>query len=484
MQTERGSQMMQRSRRPEPCGRLIGGETTQPTCQTTTRRRQGWLLAGPAAAIGGTFALAACGMGSTTPGTTPGTTPAATGCHSRLEMFVAAGPGTPRFESYTDALKSFSRPGCTVELSVVPSAELLAKITAAVTAGTPPALTELAPGAMRLWEASGVLASLDELFKRDKLSKDDFPVAMWKIMSYANKVWFLPGAEANADFILFWNKQHFKEVGLDPEKGPTTIAELDAMSLKLTRENAGALERIPMKPWDVYGIGNSTQGWGYAMGAQFYDEQKAELTFTHPRVQRAAEWMAGWAQRLGFERVNTLQQSVATPGVPFFGTGRISIAPLVSVHLRDTLKNDPNMQIGAGPLPGEAPGKTGAVAMGGWVVGAPSGGKQRDEAWDTLKHFGVSDEGTAAIARRGGIPGYLKSPALAELSKDVLFKQFVDGVRRAEFPQVGFYAPGGYDSAPIQEAIEGKRSVKDALEAVNRDANQRNNDWKARNNKK
>ena len=104
-------------------------------------------------------------------------------------------------------------------------------------------MTEIPPGAMRQWEATSVLASVDDLFRRDKLSKDDFPPAMWKFMSYANKVWLLPGSEANADFILFWNKQHFREVGLDPEKGPTTIAELDAMALRLTRENAGQLDR-------------------------------------------------------------------------------------------------------------------------------------------------------------------------------------------------------------------------------------------------
>ena len=57
-------------------------------------------------------------------------------------------------------------------------------------------------------------------------------------------------------------------------------------------------------------------------------------------------------------------------------------------------------------------------------------------------------------------------------------------MRRAEFPQVGFYAPGGYNTAPVQEAVEGKRSAREALEEVNRDANQRHADWKARNNKK
>jgi multiple sugar transport system substrate-binding protein len=456
----------------------IGATTTS----LVTRR---WMFgtAGPGAALGalgaitGAGALAACGAeqaNSSSGGAAAGM------CHSRLEMMVAAGPGTPRYEAYTDALKSFSRPGCTVELSVVPSAELLAKITAAVTAGTPPAVTEMAPGSLRVWEASSVLAPLDDLFKRDKLSQNDFPPAMWKIMSYANKVWFLPGAEANADFILFWNKQHFKEVGLDPEKGPTTIVELDAMAQKLTREQGGEIQRLAMKPWDVYGIGNSTQGWSYAMGGQFYDEKKDELTFTHPRVQRAVEWMTDWAKRLNYDRVQNFQTSVTVQGVPFFGTGRVSIAPLVSVHLRDTLKNDPSMQIGAGPMPGEAPGKTGAVAMGGWCVAAAAGGKQRDEAWDVLKHFGISDEGTLAVARRGGIPGYLKSPGLTELAKDPLFKQYVDGVRRAEFPQVGFYTPGGWSSVPIQEAVEGKRTAKDALEAVQREAAQRHADWKAR----
>jgi ABC-type glycerol-3-phosphate transport system substrate-binding protein len=220
------------------------------------------------------------------------------------------------------------------------------------------------------------------------------------------------------------------------------------------------------------------------MGGSFYDERRDELTFTHPRVLRAVEWMADWARRLNYDRVQQFQQSVAVQGVPFFGTGRLSIAPLVSVHLRDTLKNDPSMQIGAGPMPGEAPGKPGAVAMGGWVVGALAGGKQRDEAWDALKHIGVSDDGTMAIARRGGIPGYLKSPGLTELAKDPLFKQYVDGVRRAEFVQVGFYTPGGWSSAAIQEAVEGKRGVREALEDIQRDATQRYADWKARNNKR
>ena len=145
-------------------------------------------------------------------------------------------------------------------------------------------------------------------------------------------------------------------------------------------------------------------------------------------------------------------------------------------------RHDPSIEIGAGLMPGEAPGKPGSVAIGGWATGVISGTKQREVAWQLVKYLGADDVGTATVARIMGVPGWLKSPGLAELSKDPLQKAYVDGLRRAQFPQSGFYSAGGWDLAPIQEVIDGQRGVKDALEAINRDANQRYVDWKARSN--
>jgi ABC-type glycerol-3-phosphate transport system substrate-binding protein len=139
------------------------------------------------------------------------------------------------------------------------------------------------------------------------------------------------------------------------------------------------------------------------------------------------------------------------------------------------------MQIGAGQMPGDAPGKPGTVTIGGWAVSAVPGGQQREQAWDYLKYCGASDDGTLAVARTGGIPGWLKSPGMAELSKDPLWKAYVDGVRRAEFVQLSFYAPSGLDLNPIQEVIDGKRAAMEVMEAINRDANARYADWKSKN---
>jgi len=418
---------------------------------------------------------AACGVG----GDAATTQTQTAGCASRIEYFcrLRADQGVNPF-----ILPAFAAatPKCTLEVVTMPSTELQAKLLASVVGGTPPAVVDLPPGWTKQLQAQRLLAPVDDLFKRDKLNKDDFSRGLWEQMSFAGKIWFMPGQQTNADFVLFWNKAHFREAGLDPEKGPTTITELESMLPKLTRETRGEFERVGMVPWDLYGHGNTFQAWGRAFGAEFIDERKDEITFTHPRVLKAVEFYTGWARRLDAAKVINFRTSVTPQNVHWFGSGRFSVQPLVASALAGVRQHDAAMQIGAGPMPGDTPGKPGTVSVGGWAVGAVPSPK-REEAWEFMRFFGASPEGTAAVARIGDIPGWLKSPSLVELSKDPLFKAFVDGLRRAEFAQLGFYLPGGWNANPIQDIIDGKRGAREVLAEINTDANVRHAEWKSRN---
>ena len=417
--------------------------------------------------------VAACGSPAATTG---GQSPV--GCRSRIEYFCRLRPDQGVNPFILPAFAS-AIPSCALEVTTIPSVDLQAKLLTAVVAGTPPAVVDLPPGWTKQLQAAGLLAGVEDLFKRDKLSKDDFARGLWEQMSFLGKVWFMPGQQTNADFVLFWNKAHFREAGLDPEKGPATIAELDAMLPKLTRQTGGEFERVGMVPWDLYGHGNTIQAWGRAFGAEFFDERKDEPTFTHPRVQRAVEWYTGWAKRLDAARVIAFRGSVTPPGsVHWFGSGRFGLHTLVASALAGVRQFSPTMEIGAGPMPGDAPGKPGTVSVGGWAVGAVPSPK-REEAWEFMRFFGASPEGTNAVARFGDIPGWLKAPGLVELSKDPLSKAFVEGLRRAEFPQLGFYTPGGWDANPIQDIIDGKRGVREVLEQINTEANRRHAEWKS-----
>ncbi len=63
------------------------------------------------------------------------------------------------------------------------------------------------------------------------------------------KTWGIPFQRST--IVLYWNKDAFKEAGLDPEKGPTTWAEMTAFAQKLTKRDAS---------------GNATQ-WGVQIPA-------------------------------------------------------------------------------------------------------------------------------------------------------------------------------------------------------------------------
>lgn len=439
-----------------------------------TRRR----LTGLAAGATGGAGLAACGVTGAGSGQPAASSAPAAGCSERLEIWSAFAASTVQADAMNQLAKDFAqgKSGCAVDVIVV-AADLVQKLTATIAAGSSPASATHSPSQVTSWSAQGLIQEVDDLFKRDKLSSGDFPAPLWKNMNFGGKTWFLP-LYANADFVLHWNKGHFRQVGLDAEKGPQTIEELDKMIPQLTREQGGDLERLGMEPWNMYGLGNTIQGWGFAFGGSFKDEAKDELTFNHPRIQRAVEWFTGWARRIGAERVAKMEAALTPPGGNFFSSNKLSIHPLTSPQLRFVQKHDPSIEIGAGVLPGEAPGQPGAIAIGGWATAVIAGTKQREAAWQLVKYLGADDVGTSTVARIMGLPGWLRSPGLAELSKDPLQKAYVDGLKRAQFPQLGFYSAGGWDLNPIQEVIEGKRSVKDALDAINREANQRYVDWK------
>lgn len=447
-----------------------------------TRRR---LVQGAVVVVGGGLLSAAC-AGSGASGGQRGAT-SATGCRARIEVWGYGIGGEVMKKLVADY--TATHPACTIDATDQAddaNGTVQTKLTTAQVGGAPPTLTGLSPSRFRTWTDPGLITDVDEYFKRDRLNKNDFPPALWTSMSYGGKVRALP-FRANPDFVLHWLRPHFQEAGLDPTKGPQTIADLDRMIPMLHRDRGGELERVGMQPWDFYGTGGNTiNAWTRAFGGSFYDEQKDELTFNHPRILRAVEWYVGWARRLDATRVKELETAATAsrPNVPFFVSRKWSMHPLTPSALNGIISADPSLAtpelIGAGPFPGEAPGKTGAVTIGGWGIAMVAGAKERDAGWAFMKYCGASEEGTTTVARMNGLPGWLKSPGLAEIANDPLQKPYVEAVQRAEFAQFGFYVPVSVTFAALDEAIAGKRTAKDALDQIHRETTNAYAEYKTR----
>src|SRR5918999_1210191 len=154
-----------------------------------TRRRVVTRAAGAAGVGAAAVALGACGAA----GAGPQRAAPPPGCTERMEIWSAFGAGTVQGEAMVRLAADFGagKSGCAVEVVVAPT-DLVPKLTAAISAGAPPASATLAPAQVTSWSATGLLQALDDLFKRDRLREEDFPAPLWQNMNFTGRPWFLP----------------------------------------------------------------------------------------------------------------------------------------------------------------------------------------------------------------------------------------------------------------------------------------------------
>ncbi|CAM5761922.1 ABC transporter substrate-binding protein [Labrys miyagiensis] len=117
-----------------------------------------------------------------------------------------------------------------IKLDIIPNAEIIQKYGAAVAGGTPPDGLSLDLIYTPSFAASGQLEDITDWAKSLPYFASLSPAHV-KTGTYQDRIYGLPfSADAS---VLIWNKKLFKQAGLDPEKGPTTWAEIEADAEKV-----------------------------------------------------------------------------------------------------------------------------------------------------------------------------------------------------------------------------------------------------------
>jgi len=130
--------------------------------------------------------------------------------------------------------------------------DLLAKLNTAIASNAAPALVQVYDIGQRYMYDSGQVVPMQAFIDRDKFNTTDFEPAVINYYKYQDKLQSMPFNASSA--ILYYNKDAFKEAGLDPVKPPVTFTEVAEAAKKLVKKDAsGQTVR--------YGFGPSIYGW-------------------------------------------------------------------------------------------------------------------------------------------------------------------------------------------------------------------------------
>jgi ABC-type glycerol-3-phosphate transport system substrate-binding protein len=230
---------------------------------------------------------------------------------------------------------------------------------------------------------------------------------------YRGKVWALPTTPASV--ALHWNKDHFRAAGLDPERPPRTIEELDAFAEKLTQRDAdGKIVRMGFMPSES---GWWNWGWGYFFGGKLYDG-KGRITANAPENIRAFRWIQSYAKKYDVKDLQVFQSGFGNFSSPqnAFLAGKVSME-IQGVWMYNFInKYAPHIQWKCAPFPPPAdrPDLANSTPVDIDTLVIPTGARHPREAWEFIK-FVQSRKGMELLCM-----GQRKHSPLAESSPEFL----------------------------------------------------------------
>ncbi len=340
------------------------------------------------------------------------------------------------------------------------------KFFTSIAAGDPPDATFVDGPQVAAWAEQGAIQPLDEFIRESGIKPQDYFPPCWAQNVYRGKVWAMTYC-ADPNFAFAWNKKVFRACGLDPEKPPVTIEELDKMNDRIIKIERGNIVRIGIIPWLQFGNANAMFTWGWAFGGSFYDPAAQRITADDPNAVKALEWMVGYGRKFDVTRINGFAAGFGSRDQNPFYTGQIAMCCLHISQLDDIATYAPNLDYGLTFLPAPRGGEEHSSWVGGWCLAIPKGSKHPKEAWEFLRWCCRDPKGTAAVGRlQSLLPGYRKSPFIDEVRKRPGYGQFLRIMeecrhQRPVMPAQSFYM-GSLDRA-VDYAVYGRKSCADAL---------------------
>ncbi len=217
--------------------------------------------------------------------------------------------------------------------------ETLVKALTAMKSGQPPQLSVLLSTDLYTLIDEDAIVAIDGIAKGDahKEWMQGFFPAFMKNSETGGHVWGIPFQRSTV--VMYWNKDAFKQAGLDPEKAPQTWDELVQMGKKLTKTDASG----NTSQWGVEIPSTSFPYWLFQCltttnDALLMNESGTQTHFDDPKVIEALQYWVDLGRK----------DKIMPPGIIEWGTtpkdffeGRTAIMWTTTGNLTNVKKNAP-----------------------------------------------------------------------------------------------------------------------------------------------
>jgi multiple sugar transport system substrate-binding protein len=303
--------------------------------------------------------------------------------------------------------------------------------------------------------------------------KGDFYPELWNTVVHEDKVYGIPFDTDTR--LLFYNKDAFKDAGLDPEKPPTTWAELEEYAIKLDKKNGDRYERIGFYPlWGNWGWDNWMMN---ADGGVGFLDKEGNVTINTPKKVEALKWVNKWTERLGDETVNAFKAEFGNKQADPFISGKVAMILQTGTFYTQLRDYGQDVNFGIAAVPENEPGSGHYSSGGGFVMEIPQGAKNPDASWEFLKFLGgVQAQKHWAVQNFANVPNIeaaesaAKDPALTDTGKYV-YGSMVKNLEVTKMFPVPAFAPDyrSLVNPQADAALLGDTSPENALKQAQAD---------------
>lgn len=286
------------------------------------------------------------------------------------------------------------------------------------------------------------------------------------------------GAEYTLPFItdvsvMVWNKNLYKEAGLDPEQGPKSIDQFVEQAKKVAALNkdgvAGSYLAGQSGGALVFDLFPSV----WADGESVMNKDGSEATLDNDSMKGVLDAYKELANTTNALGAGSKEETGATWTAPF-ANGKIGVMPYpnTSTTALFDAEKDGGFEVGVAPIPGTKEGKT-STFLGGDAMGISKDSKHVAQAWNFLYWLMQSDAQKEVFADQGDTASNIQTLKTAYKDADpriqTINSVIIDGngqTPKSPAFNEAFNAAGSPWQLLVQNAVWGSGDLKADNKAV------------------